>query len=262
MSRMKFEGRAGSAGGGVASGLAFDAVINFYLKPVAGMSAAEARQEPAGVILSEPRILPKGRVEGSLMILHQRKIGMRPGRSMTLATLNRMILVLLASTVALCQPKPTYSPKAQARITKEIRHNILMLPDFGVFDNIAFTLNGYDVVLLGQVTQPQLKDAAERVVKKIEGVERVDNRIEVLPPSPNDDRLRRDVFIAIYRYGPLQHYGVGSNRPIRIIVNRGHVTLEGVVDRQSDKNMAGIRANGVFGVFSVQNNLMVPGKGR
>jgi osmotically-inducible protein OsmY len=172
------------------------------------------------------------------------------------------LLVVLAAGMALAQPKPTYSPKAQARIIKEVRHQILMLPDFGTFDNIAFRLNGYDVILLGQVTRPTLRDDAARVVKKIEGVERVVNQIEVLPPSPFDDRLRRDVFIAIYRYGPLQHYGVGSNRPIRIIVNRGHVTLEGVVDHQSDKNLAGIRANGVAGVFSVQNNLVVPGKGR
>ena len=84
----------------------------------------------------------------------------------------------------------------------------------------------------------------------------------MLPPSPNDDRVRRDVFIAIYHFAPLQHYGVGSNRPIHIIVNRGHVTLEGVVDRESDKNMAGVRANGVPGIFSVQNNLVVPGKRR
>jgi hyperosmotically inducible protein len=158
------------------------------------------------------------------------------------------------------QSKPTFSPKAQARIVKEVRHQILMLHDFGVFDNIAFKLNGYDVILVGQVSRPLLKSEAERVVKKIEGVERVDNRIDVLPVSPNDDRLRRDVFNAIYRYGPLEHYGVGSNRPIHIIVNSGHVTLEGVVDREMDKNLAGIRANGVFGVFSVQNNLVVPEK--
>jgi len=155
-----------------------------------------------------------------------------------------------------------FSAKAQERITKEVRHQILMLPDFGTFDNIAFKLDGYDVVLLGQVTRPLLKSEAERVVKKIEGVERVDNRIEVLPPSGNDDRIRRDVFNAIYRYAPLQHYGVGSNRPIRIIVNHGNVTLEGVVDRESDKNMAGSQANGVPGVFSVKNNLVVPGKGK
>lgn len=155
-----------------------------------------------------------------------------------------------------------FSPKAQARITKEVRHQILSLPEFGTFDNIAFKLNGYDVILYGQVVQPTLKDDAEKVIKKIEGVERVENHIEVLPASGNDDRLRRDVFDAIYRYAPLQHYGVGSNRPIRIIVNHGNVTLEGVVDRESDKNMAGIRANGVPGVFSVRNNLVVPGKAR
>ena len=173
-----------------------------------------------------------------------------------------LVLCAVFFLTAGTQDDKTFSAKAQERITKEVRHRILMLPDFGTFDNIAFKLNGYDVVLVGQVTRPSLKSDAERVVKKIEGVEHVDNRIEVLPTSPNDDRLRRDVFNAIYRYAPLQHYGVGSNRPIRIIVNHGNVTLEGVVDRESDKNMAGLRANGVPGVFSVRNNLFVPGKER
>jgi hyperosmotically inducible periplasmic protein len=163
---------------------------------------------------------------------------------------------------AVAQANKKFSAKAQERITKEVRHQILMLPDFNTFDNIAFQLNGYDVILYGQVVQPTLKSDAEKVVKKIEGVEHVDNRIQVLPTSSNDDRLRRDLFVAIYRYGPLQHYGVGSNRPIRIIVDHGNVTLEGVVDRESDKNMAGLRANGVAGVFSVRNNLVVPGKGQ
>jgi hyperosmotically inducible periplasmic protein len=168
----------------------------------------------------------------------------------------------MAFLQAVAQGGKKFSAKAQERIIKEVRNQILMLPDFGTFDNIAFKLNGYDVVLVGQVTRPSLKSDAERVVKKIEGVERVDNRIEVLPPSGNDDRIRREVFNAIYRYAPLQHYGVGSNRPIRIIVNHGNVTLEGVVDRESDKNMAGLQANGVPGVFSIRNNLVVPGKGK
>jgi hyperosmotically inducible protein len=170
--------------------------------------------------------------------------------------------LLLPVVVGMAQNDKKFSTKAQARIVKEVRHQILMLPDFGTFDNIAFKLNGYDVTLFGQVTRPSLKDDAGKVVRKIEGVEHVDNRIEVLPPSSFDDRIRRDVFDAIYRYAPLQHYGVGSNRPIRIIVNHGNVTLEGVVDRESDKNMAGLRANGVAGVFSVKNNLVVPGKSR
>jgi len=175
-------------------------------------------------------------------------------------------ITLMACTAfllqAVAQGDKKFSAKAQERITKEVRHRILSLPDFGTFDNIAFKLNGYDVVLFGQVIEPSLKDDAEKVVKKIEGVERVDNRIEVLPISGNDDRIRRDVFNAIYRYAPLQHYGVGSNRPIRIIVNHGNVALEGVVDRESDKNMAGIQANSVPGVFSVTNNLVVPGHKR
>lgn len=182
---------------------------------------------------------------------------------MTRKAINFSVVLILAlvSATALAQSHQTFSPKAQARIVKEVRHQILMLPEFGVFDNIAFKLNGYDVTLVGQVVKPLLRSEAERVVKKIEGVERVDNRIEVLPVSLNDDRVRRDVFRAIYRYEPLQRYGIGSNRAIHIIVNRGHVTLEGVVDHESDKIMAGMRANEVFGVFSVQNNLVVPGKG-
>jgi hyperosmotically inducible protein len=169
------------------------------------------------------------------------------------------VCLLLAPATPVAPGAKTFSPRAQARIVREVRHRILMLADFGVFDNIAFKLSGYDVTLIGQVSHPSLKSDAEREVKRIEGVERVVNRIEVLPVSFNDDRLRREVFRAIYGYGPLQHYGVGSNRPIHIIVNRGHVTLVGVVDRQADKNIAGIRANGVFGVFSVQNNLAVAG---
>jgi len=181
---------------------------------------------------------------------------------LALRRIAHIILFLSIVAAGMAQSDKKFSPKAQARITKEVRHQILSLPDFGTFDNIAFKLNGYDVILYGQVVQPTLKDDAAKVIKKIEGVERVENHIEVLPTSGNDDRLRRDLFIAVYRYGPLQHYGIGSNHPIRIIVNHGNVTLEGVVDRESDKNMAGIRANGVPGVFSVRNNLMVPGKGR
>jgi hyperosmotically inducible periplasmic protein len=171
-------------------------------------------------------------------------------------------LLIAASIVAQTgsSTRPRVSARAEQRIIREVRHQILMLPEFGVFDNIAFKVNGYDVTLLGQVSHPTLRDDAARVIKKIEGVEQVNNRIEVLPPSFNDDRLRRALFRAIYGYAPLQHYGVGSNRPIHIIVNRGHASLEGVVDTENDKNIAGIRANEVPGVFSVENNLAVVGR--
>jgi len=102
-----------------------------------------------------------------------------------------------------------------------------------------------------------LKSDAENVVKRIEGVEKVDNQIEVLPTSPMDDELRLKLYRAIYGYGPLEKYSLGVQKPIRIIVKNGHVTLEGVADNEGDKNLAGIRANGVSGVFSVKNNLTV-----
>ena len=149
------------------------------------------------------------------------------------------------------------SARSQERIQKEVRHELLMLPWFGVFDNISYKVDGYNVTLYGQVVRPSLKSDSENVVKHIEGVERVDNKIEVLPPSPMDDRLRIQLFHAIYGYEPLQKYALGVQKPIRIIVKNGHVTLEGVVDNEADKNAAGIRANGVPGIFSVTNNLQV-----
>ena len=111
--------------------------------------------------------------------------------------------------------------------------------------------------MIAQVTRPSLKSDAENAVKRIEGVEKVDNQIEVLPPSPMDDRLRRRLFRAIYGYAPLQKYDMPVVKPIRIIVKNGHVTLEGLVDNEADKNTANVRANSVPGIFSVTNNLVV-----
>ena len=149
------------------------------------------------------------------------------------------------------------SAHAQERIVREVRHELLMLPYYGVFDNIAYKVDGYNVTLLGQVVWPALKSDAENAVKRIEGVEKVDNQIEVLPPSPMDDRLRRRLFRAIYGYPALEKYALGVQKPIRIIVKNGHVKLEGVVDSDGDKNLAGMRANNVPGIFSVDNNLQV-----
>ncbi len=143
------------------------------------------------------------------------------------------------------------------RIAREVRHEILMLPYYDVFDNIGFKVEGYNVTLVGQVTNPAVKSDAGNAVKRIEGVEQVNNQIEVLPPSPMDNQIRRRVFRAVYGFGPLQKYDMPVIKPIRIIVKGGHVTLEGVVDNETDKNTAGIRANSVPGIFSVKNNLQV-----
>jgi len=157
---------------------------------------------------------------------------------------------------ALAQSTQTQA-RATERIQKEVRHELVMLPFLDVFDNLAFRVDGSTVTLMGQVTNPTLKTDAGRVVQGIEGVEHVDNQIEVLPVSPMDDRLRRQLFHAIYDYPPLEKYAMGVIKPIRIVVKNGNVTLAGVVDNDTDKNIAGVRANSVAGIFSVTNNLQV-----
>ncbi len=149
------------------------------------------------------------------------------------------------------------SPKAEERIQKEVRHELLMLPDVGVFDHLAYKVDGYNVSVYGQVTRGIVRSEAEKAVKGIEGVEKIDNQIEVLPASPFDDRLRLQLYRAIYGDGVLEHYAVPVIKPIRIVVKNGHLTLEGVVDNETDKNLVGMRANGVPGIFSVTNNLQV-----
>lgn len=142
-------------------------------------------------------------------------------------------------------------------IAKEVRHELVMLPYLDVFDNLSYRVDGGIVTLTGEVTLPTLKSDAERAVKSIEGVERVDNQIEVLPLSNQDDRLRLSLYRAIYGYPSMNRYALPVIKPIRIIVKNGNVTLEGVVDNRADKSIAYIRANGVHGVFSVTNNLRV-----
>ena len=168
-----------------------------------------------------------------------------------------LVSFLSVSAIAQNKQQDEASPKSQDRIAREVRHELLMLPYFGVFDNIAYKVNGDTVTLLGQVVRPVLKSDAENAVKHIEGVNKVDNQIEVLPPSSMDDRIRLEEFRAIYQFPALQKYELGVQKPIRIIVKSGHVTLDGVVDSEADKNLAGVRANGVPGTFSVTNNLQV-----
>jgi len=149
------------------------------------------------------------------------------------------------------------SSRDRNRIIRQVRHELVMLPYYGVFDNLSYRVDGGAVTLLGQVTRPTLKSSAENVVKDIEGVERVDNQIRVLPLSPNDDRLRLATYRAIYGQTALNRYALQAVPPIHIIVENGKVTLEGVVANEGDKNIANIQANGVSGVFSVVNNLRV-----
>ena len=144
------------------------------------------------------------------------------------------------------------------KLVQEVRHQLVMLPYYTIFDDLAFQVNGSTVTLVGAVTNPTLKSDAGNVVKRIEGVEQVNNQLKVLPLSPMDWQIRRATARAIYGYAQIgDRYGNQALPSIHIIVENGHVTLEGVVANQGDKNLIGIRANGVPNVFSVTNNLQV-----
>jgi hyperosmotically inducible protein len=177
--------------------------------------------------------------------------------------MKRVVLWILAAVMTLSlaaaasAPSSTADSQRQERLYSEVRHELVMLPEVTVFDNLEYRVDGDTVTLYGQVRNPVLKDEASSVVKKIRGVESVNNQVEILPPSFFDDRIRRQEARAIYGYNSLFRYSLGTLPSIRIIVKNGNVTLAGVVDSQADKNIVGIRASGVPGVFSVENNLKV-----
>ena len=167
-------------------------------------------------------------------------------------------IAIMAFTLSLLAENATVADRGTDRLEQQVRHELNMIPYVNAFDYVSFTVddNG-KITLNGEVTNPVIKSDAGNVVKRIEGVEHIDNQIRVLPLSPMDDGLRVRLFRTIYGYPALQKYALGVTKPIRIIVENGHVTLMGVVDNQADKNIAGIRANGVPGIFSVDNQLKV-----
>lgn len=171
------------------------------------------------------------------------------------------LLVFFIPTLGVNQKhKNQGEPQTEDRIIKEVRHELLLLPYYSVFDFLSFRVDGDTVTLQGQVTRPTLKSDAEAAVGSIESARKVVNNIEVLPLSPLDDQLRHDVFRAIYGDPGLSKYAWSAQPSIHIIVKNGNVTLEGVVDNEADKNLAGLRASGVPNVFSVKNNLVVANK--
>jgi len=186
-------------------------------------------------------------------------------RALLIALLLATPMVALPNSVA-ARPQEEKKQRSEAkyreRLSKEVRHQLVLLPWYSVFDNLAYQVQGDKVTLYGQVTRPVLKSDAEAAVKGIEGVASVENNIEVLPPSPMDDQLRRAVYRAIYGEAALSRYSIQAVPSIHIIVKNGNVTLEGVVDNETDKNLANIRANEVPNVFSVKNNLAVVGGGK
>jgi hyperosmotically inducible periplasmic protein len=163
----------------------------------------------------------------------------------------------LATVGQAATPQKNQEPRTQQQLQNEVRHQLVLLPYYSVFDNLAFRIDGDRVILEGQVVRPSTKSDAEGVVKRIEGVSSVVNNIEVLPPSPMDDQIRRATYRAIYGEASLSRYAESAVPSIHIIVKNGHVTLEGVTDSDADRNMAEIRAKSVPNVFSVENHLRV-----
>ena len=153
--------------------------------------------------------------------------------------------------------RPGTPDATEQRIVKEVRHELVMLPYYSLFDDLEYSVNGDTVTLLGSVVNPTLKKDAENVVKRIEGVNKVNNQINVLPPSPMDDRIRQQVARAVSNQGGLYRYFMGAVPSIHIIVDNGRVTLKGVVDNDADKTQARLAANQVPGVFSVKDDLLV-----
>jgi len=162
-----------------------------------------------------------------------------------------LIITTLAATMGMAAP-PTLSP-----LENHVRHELVMLPYLNIFDDISFRVDGGTVTLFGEVTKPVLKSDAENAVKHVEGVARVENQIEVLPLSSFDDGIRLRLARAIYGYPALQRYGAGTHPSIHIIVKNGNVTLLGSVSTDMDKQLAFMRANGVPGVFAVNNQLQI-----
>jgi osmotically-inducible protein OsmY len=195
------------------------------------------------------------------------------------------LLVQIPPALGQQSPAPSDAQQSMIHLAEAVRKQIVTNTQYGVFDFIHFAIKGNTVILRGEASRPTLKSSLESSIKRIDGVKSVVNEIDVLPLSPNDDRIRAAVYAAIYGYGPLQRYtsnrgagarignnsvarragGITNDPPfgwhaIHIIVKNGNVTLAGVVDNSGDLAMAGIRANMVSGVFSVDNQLQVAGK--
>jgi len=167
---------------------------------------------------------------------------------------------MLASIPSFAASNQTAAPETGAQLEQRVRHELVMLPYFNIYDDLSFKVDDGRVILLGEVTRPTLKSDAETAVKRIAGVKSVENNIEVLPLSNFDNGIRARVARAVYGQSTLNRYAMGAQPSIHIIVKNGNVTLEGVVANQMDRNIAGIQANGVPGVFNVTNNLRVENK--
>ena len=178
-------------------------------------------------------------------------------KNKTIAVLGVLALVTSMAFSAFAGPRDaSVLPQSE-----KVRKQLVTLPYYGVFDNLAFKVDGSVVTLYGQVTRPTTRKDAQRRVARIEGVSSVVNNIEVLPLSSFDNQIRVRTYRAVFGKASLYRYALGANPSIHIVVNHGNVTLEGIVSNKADSQIAYIAANGVPGVFSVTNNLRVQSQG-
>jgi osmotically-inducible protein OsmY len=168
-----------------------------------------------------------------------------------------VLSLMLAFCATATSGKVSTQESTGSDLQRKVRKELVTLPYYGVFDNLAYKVDGSTVTLYGKVVRPTTRSDAERRVRRVAGVSRVVNNIEVLPLSSFDDSLRRQTYNAIRRTGGLYRYFLGANPSIHIIVDRGHIELEGVVSNQGDSQLAYMAARGVSGAFSVTNNLRV-----
>ena len=170
------------------------------------------------------------------------------------------VLTMVAAIVLIAVAAMGQRVDTNPQLAKKVRHELVRLPYYGVFDNLAYSINGGTVTLYGQVVRPTTRSDAASRVKRLSGVSQVINNIQVLPLSRFDDDLRIRTYRALARTGGLSRYLRGTNPSIHIVVDRSRITLEGVVDNSGDRNLANLAARGVSGSFSVTNNLRVEGE--
>lgn len=188
----------------------------------------------------------------------QMNLGQVGTMARNLVVIGVMAVMMVAAGSASAQPRATQANvDYETWLNQQVRHSLLTLPWYGVFDNLGYKVQGNEVFLYGQVVQPVTKSDAAGAVKRLEGVTEVVNNIKVLPLSLMDNRIRLAEYRAIFSEPALSRYAMGVVPSIHIIVDNGHVTLEGVVDNAADRNIATIRAQGVPDVFSVTNHLRV-----
>ncbi|HEY3840999.1 MAG TPA: BON domain-containing protein [Bryobacteraceae bacterium] len=172
--------------------------------------------------------------------------------------LRNLALAAGISVAAAAAGTPAPATGTDSELAAKVSHEIRMYPRYSIWDNINIRVANGNVDLLGQVSQPYKKADLQRLVDRIPGVNSVNNDLTVLPLSPMDDQLRVQVARAIYRDVVLSRYAMQPVPPIHVIVDNGRVTLEGIVNTEMEKNVAGLRASGAGLSFgSVVNNLRV-----